>query len=291
MKNKINDKFIADMDLHGYAKRTKQSYLRAVRQLENFWSRPADELSEEEVREYFLYCKNELGWRSNTLRIAYSGIKFLYVTTLESDWRTLKLLKTRHVSTLPTVLDIDDVTKIISTMKVAHVKAFYTMVYSTGMRLSEALHIQPCDIDGKRMMIHVRGGKGAKDRYVPLPGVTLLILREYWKTHRNPNWVFPAIGQTGKGAGSATRPTGKSPIQAALRRHLKRIGFKKPVTPHTFRHSYATHLLEANVGIRELQEYMGHANIASTIIYLHLTKQGQKKSIKRIDQLMKGSLS
>jgi site-specific recombinase XerD len=84
---------------------------------------------------------------------------------------------------------------------------------------------------------------------------------------------------------------GKSPIQAALRRHLKRIGFRKPVTPHTFRHSYATHLLEAGVGIREVQEYMGHANIASTIIYLHLTKQGQKKSIKRINQLMKGSLS
>lgn len=291
MKSKVTDKFIADMELHGYAKRTKQSYLRAVRQLENFWSRPSEELSEEEVREYFLYCKNELGWRSATLRIAYSGIKFLYVKTLESDWRTLTLLKTRHVSTLPTVLDIDDVSKIISSMKVRHVKAFYTTVYSTGMRLSEALHIKPCDIDGKRMMLHVRGGKGAKDRYVPLPEVTLLILREYWKTHRNPDWLFPAIGQTGKTAGSATRPTGKSPIQAALRRHLKRIGFKKPVTPHTFRHSYATHLLEANVGIRELQEYMGHANIASTIIYLHLTKQGQKKSIKRIDQLMKGSLS
>lgn len=291
MNTKINDKFIADMELHGYAKRTKQSYSRAVRQLENFWSRPAEELDEEEVREYFLYCKNELGWRSATLRIAYSGIKFLYVTTLQYDWRTLKLLKTRHVSTLPTVLDIDDVTKIISSMKVAHVKAFYTTVYSTGMRLSEALHVKPLDIDGKRMMLHVRGGKGAKDRYVPLPEVTLLILREYWKTHRNPDWVFPAIGQTGKGAGSATRPTGKSPIQAALRRHLKRIKFKKPVTPHTFRHSYATHLIEAGVGIKEVQEYMGHAQIASTIIYLHLTKQGQKKSIKRIDRLMKGSLS
>lgn len=100
MNAKINDRFIADMDLHGYAKRTKQSYLRAVRQLENFWSRPAEELSEEEIREYFLYCKNELGWRSATLRIANSGSKFLYVKTLQYEWRTLKLLKTRHVSTL-----------------------------------------------------------------------------------------------------------------------------------------------------------------------------------------------
>jgi len=154
-------------------------------------------------------------------------------------------------------------------MKQAHVKAFYKTVYSTGMRLSEALHVQPRDIDGKRMMLHVRGGKGAKDRYVPLPEVTLVTLREYWKTHRNRDWVFPAIGRTGKTAGSAERPMGKSPIQAALRRHLKRIKFRKPVTPHTFRHSYATHLLEANVGIRELQEYMGQGHQLSSACALY----------------------
>lgn len=189
------------------------------------------------------------------------------------------------------MLDVDEVTEIISRMNLAHVKAFYLTVYSTGMRLSEALSLKPQDIDGKRLSLHVRGGKGAKDRYVPLPEVALYALREYWKTHRNPDWLFPAIGRSGKTAGTAERPMGKSPIQAALQRHLKRIGFRKSVTPHTFRHSYATHLIEAGVGIKEVQEYMGHANISSTIIYLHLTKQGQQRSIRKINQLMKGTLS
>ena len=289
MKSKLQKKFIEDMQLRGYAQRTQSSYARAVRQLVNYWHVPAEEVSEQQVRDYFLYCKNDAGWSAATMRIAYSGIKFFYTTTLPMDWETIKLLKIKRLSTPPTVLSIDEVRLILKTARQPQIKAFLSTVYSCGLRLSEALNLEVSDIDKERMTLRVRDGKGAKERYVPLPKSTYALLREYWKTHRNPRLVFPALGRRRDQGPTALRPMAQGSVQGALRRILKQLPkIQKHATIHTLRHSYATHLIEAGVNLRIVQQYLGHASLVNTMIYLHVSDLGNDDAAGRINRLMGG---
>jgi site-specific recombinase XerD len=280
---------VEDLQLRGYAERTQKSYARSVRQLENYWHLPAEEISEQQVRDYFLYCKNDVGWSAATMRIAYSGIKFFYTVTLPQDWETIRLLKMKRLSTPPTVLSIDEVRMILSTARTPQIKAFLTTVYSCGLRLAEALALEISDVDSERMVIRVRRGKGGKDRDVPLPDSTYQLLRSYWATHRNPRLLFPALGRGGKQGRTATCPMGQGSVQAAMQRVLKELPkIKKHATIHTLRHSYATHLIEAGVNIRLVQQYLGHASLTNTMIYLHVTDLGNDDAAGRINRLMGG---
>lgn len=289
MKSTLRKKMVEDMQLRGYAERTQSSYARSVRQLENYWHLPAEEVSEQQVRDYFLYCKNDAGWRAATMRIAYSGIKFFYTVTLPQDWETIKLLKIKRLATPPTVLSIDEVRLILKTARTPQIKTFLTTVYSCGLRLSEALNLMVDDVDGQRMTLRVRDGKGAKERFVPLPKSTYELLREYWKKHRNPRYLFPALGRRGNQGPVALRPMAQGSVQGALRRILKQLPkIKKHATIHTLRHSYATHLIEAGVNIRLVQQYLGHASLVNTMIYLHVTDLGNDDASGRINRLMGG---
>ena len=289
MKSKLRKKMVEDLQLRGYAERTQSSYARSVRQLENYWHLPAEEISEQQVRDYFLYCRNDVGWSAATMRIAYSGIKFFYTKTLPMDWETIKLLKIKRLSVPPTVLSIDEVRLILNTARTPQAKAFFTTAYSCGLRLSEALALEVGDIDSERMVLRVRKGKGGKDRDVPLPDSTLEMLREYWLTHRNPRLIFPALGRGSHGGRTANRPMGDGSVQAILRRILKELpNIRKRVTTHTLRHSYATHLIEAGVNIRLVQQYLGHASLVTTMIYLHVTDLGNDDTAGRINRLMGG---
>ena len=289
MNSKLQEKMVADLQLQGYAERTQSSYTRAVRQLENFWHLPAEEIGEQQVRDYFLYCKNEAGWSAATMRIAYSGIKFFYTTTLPMDWETIELLKIKRLATPPTVLSIDEVRAILQTARQPQIRTFLTMVYSCGLRLSEALNLEIGDIDRERMTVRVRDGKGSKERYVPLPESTYLLLRDYWKTHRNPRLLFPALGRRRDQGPTADKPMAQGSVQGALRKILKQLPkIKKHATIHTLRHSYATHLIEAGVNIRIVQQYLGHASLVNTMIYLHVSDLGNNDAAGRINRLMGG---
>jgi integrase len=178
MKLSLKKKFIADMQLNGYQERTRDSYYRAVRQLENFWSLPAEDVVEDQVREYFLFCQNEIEWKPATMRIAYSGIKFFYTTTLPSDFETLKMMKIKRITTPPTVLNFEEVRLILKTARTPQLKTFLTTVYSCGLRRAEALALTVNDIDKDRMVLIVRSGKGGKYREVPLPKSTYEALKE-----------------------------------------------------------------------------------------------------------------
>ena len=288
MNNKLQSKMIDDMQLCDYADRTQKSYSRSVQQLINFWHRPAEEVSEQQVREYFLYCKNDLEWSASTLRIAYSGIKFFYSVTLPMEWETLRLLKVKRLSTPPTVLSIDEVRLIIDAARTPQARAFLTTVYSCGLRLQEALNLEVRDIDSERMMVRIRG-KGSKQRDVPLPASTYEVLKTYWKTHRNPRLLFPALGRRHNGGRTAEMPMARSSVQGLLRRILAQLPkIKKHATLHTLRHSYATHLIEAGVNIRIVQQYLGHASLETTMIYLHVTDLGNANAVERINRLMGG---
>lgn len=274
------------LQLAGMSEPTQRCYTRSVRMLVDFYGKSPELISEQQLQDYFLHRKNIDHWSAATMRICYSGIKFFFINVLQRDWHTLALIHAKREQRLPTVLSVNEVHAILNAVRTPQNKTYLSTVYSCGLRLHEALYLQVGDIDKDRMRIHVHRGKGAKDRYVPLPEATLHILRDYWKRHRNPLWIFPRLGHGGKEGPAATTPMNKSSVQGALRRVLKALKFQKRVSIHTLRHSYATHLLEAGVNIRRIQQYLGHHSLNSTIVYLHLTTQGHEHAYGIINNLM-----
>jgi site-specific recombinase XerD len=151
--------------------------------------------------------------------------------------------------------------------------------------LEEGLNLQVGDIDAQRMMVHVHRGKGAKDRYLPLPKSTLTILREYWATHRNPRLLFPAIGRNKQAASTTSRPMDATTVQGCMTRVVEKLGFRKRISPHTLRHSIATHLFEAGVSLRWIQKFLGHSSLQTTLVYLHLTDDGKDNGRAKLDEI------
>lgn len=275
-----------DLQLAGLSERTQEAYVRAVRQLAAHFKTPPDQITEQQLRDYFLFLKNDKQFAAPSLKIAFCGIKFFYTHTVPRDWQTLEKIKIPRPTTLPDVLSLDEVRRLIEAVRTPHNRAYLWTVYSLGLRLGEGLHLQVGDIDSQRMLVHIHRGKGAKDRYVPLPSKTLAMLREYWATHHNRLWLFPATGRDGQQGATATKPMAKASVQGAMRRVVQEIGLKKSVHIHTLRHSYATHLLEAGVNLRLIQKYLGHSSLQTTMVYLHLTSQGQEQAVATIERLM-----
>lgn len=286
MATLLRQRMHQDLQLAGLAEGTRKAYLRVVRQLAAHYHKPPDQVSEQEFRDYLLYLKNERQLSPSSLKTAASGILFFFTHTVPRDWPTFKTLCIPRPQSLPDVLSIDEVRRLIDAVRTHHNKAFFWTVYSLGLRLQEALNLQVGDIDSARMVVHVHRGKGAKDRYVPLPPRTLTVLRRYWATHRNPVWLFPATGRDHDQAGSATEPMARSSVHGVMIRLVRELGIKKRVTIHTLRHSYATHLLEAGISLRLIQQYLGHGSLQATMIYLHLTSLGQERARATIERLM-----
>ena len=287
----LRTQMIAALQLSGKGERTQQSSVREVRLLAQFYGKSPDLISEQELQDYFLHRKNVDGLAPASMRICYSGIRFFYQHVLPRDWHTLSLIRAQTEHRLPAVLSVAEVRCLLQAATPWHNQAYFTTVYSLGLRLHEALSLQPADIDSQRMLVHVHRGKGAKDRYVPLPQETLMLLRAYWKTHQNPTWLFPATGRNQKQSPSATFPMRRASVQGAFRKAQQRAGITKTgVAIHTLRHSYATHLLEAGIHLRLIQQYLGHSRLDTTMVYLHLTQKGHEEAYARINSLMQGLL-
>lgn len=282
----LRRRMLQDLQLAGLSLRTQQTYLRVVQQLAKHYKASPDQLSEDQVRDYLLFLKNDKHFAASTLRLAYCSIKFFYNRTVPRDWPTLKCLRISKPKTLPDVLSIDEVHCLIEAIHRPHHRAYLWTVYSLGLRREEGLQLKVTDIDSQRMTVHVHCGKGAKDRYVPLPAKTLNVLREHWATHRNQVWLFPAYGHVREKAAVAQRPMTKSSVQAALRQAVQQARLRKSIHLHTLRHSYATHLLEAGVNLRLIQSYLGHRSLQTTMIYLHLTTHGHEQARAAIERLM-----
>jgi integrase/recombinase XerD len=260
LKTPWYDETVKALQLNGKSESTQEAYARAVRLLIQFYGKEPNLISEKELQEYFLYRKNTCKWAPQTLKISYSGVKFFYRNVLKQDLHTFTYLKAMNERRLPSVLSRDEVFNIFSHIRTFHNYAFLVTQYSCGLRVQEALNLQVSDIDGKNTkQIHVHRGKGAKDRYVPIPEETLIILRKYWSTHRNQVLIFQALGRDGKDASVSKTPMAVSSVQGAFRDAKTAAGInKRGVSLHTLRHSYATHLLEAGVNIRTIQQYLGH---------------------------------
>lgn len=288
VKSKLAQRMLQDLQLAGHGERTQEAYLRAVRQLAEYTNLAPDRLTEDQVRRYFLYLKNDKQFAPGSLKIAYNGIRFFYTHTAPRDWETLRKLRVPKQRKLPAVLAVPEIQQFLDAVQTPHNQVFFGTVYSLGLRLQEGLFLQPGDIDSARMMVHVHRGKGAKDRYVPLPLKTLELLRAYWVTHRNPTWIFPATGRNHQLAPTADKPMNASSVQGCMKRVVEQLGWaKRGVCVHTLRHSYATHLLEAGVNLRLIQKYLGHSSLLTTTLYLHLTTQGEEQARAVINQLLR----
>ena len=289
MMNDYYQRSMRAMQLAGLSERTQESYTRAVRQLVDFCGKTPDQISEKEMEDYFLHRKNIDKWSAATIRISHFGIKFFFKNVLKRKWHIFTYLNAKRERRLPCILSKEEVFLILDHVTTFHNYTFLSTVYSCGLRLSEALSLQVSDIDSQSMMIHIHRGKGAKDRYVPLPHNTLNLLRRYWITHKNPNLIFPARGRGNNDSPYTTNPMAIDSVQGAFRRARAAAGInKRHVSIHTLRHCYATHLLEAGTNPRVIQRYMGHSKLETTMVYFHFTQKGTENAYRIIDNFMKG---
>jgi site-specific recombinase XerD len=264
-----------DMQLRGLAPATQQAYLRYVEQLAVFTGKSPDLATDEDFRQFFLALHKQRGLSRSSATLAIAGFKFLFENTLQRPWPRLDLFRPRPTQTLPIVLSVDEVWRILDHVELP---AYYTCpatIYSCGLRISEGVNLQVSWIASARMQLQVRGGKRAKDRYIPLPSRTLTLLRRQWRTHRNPVWLFPAGAGAHKDPHTATVPITSTSVRRAFQQARLAAGVTKEACVHSLRHSWATHLLEAGVNLRVIQLWLGHRSPTTTAIYTHLTQKAQ----------------
>src|SRR5438105_12278711 len=223
----LRQQMLAALQRSGKGERTQESSIREVRILAHFYHKAPDRIYEQELQHYFLHRKNLDGLAPASMRICSSGIRFFSQHVLKRDWHTLALLRAQTTHRLPAVLSVEEVRRLLKAATPLHNQVSFTTVYSLGLRLYEALFLQVSDIDGQRLQVQVHRGKGAKDRYVPLPVDTLTLLRTYWKTHRHPTWLFPAPGRDHLQSPTAASPMRRSSVQGAFRQAKHRAGITK----------------------------------------------------------------
>ena len=279
----LRQRMTEDMQLAGYSARTQKLYVSAVRQLFTHFHCAPSQLTEEQLRQYFLYLTQERKVSRPTATIALCGIKFFFQRTLNRDWTALELIRPRPVKKLPVVLSREEVRRILDQVHTPVYDACLKTIYSCGLRLHEGSQLQVADIDSGRMALHIHG-KGDKDRYVPLPDRTLKLLRQVWATHRSRPWVFPATWQK---SGAPISAVTDSSLQQAFKRAVAAAGISKHAHIHSLRHSYATHLLEMGVNLRIIQENLGHRSARTTQIYTHLTSEARAAIMDPLNELMK----
>lgn len=282
----IFEKTTVDLKLAGYSQRTVEAYSYHVKKFLEYFNKPPQQITEDEIKQYFLYLKYKKKLSGSASAQAISGIKFMFQKTLDMDFKVFGIVKNPRGKKLPVILTREEVGKVLKSIRILRHKACLTLIYTCGLRLHEATSIAPEDIDSKRNFVHIKDGKGRKDRLVPLPEITLKILREHYKTHRNEKFIFPAPGRGGIREAKNTIPLPDSSVQTVLKKVLRQVNIKKNISVHNLRHSYATHLLENAIDIRIIQKYLGHKSIQSTMIYTHLTPIISENVHHKIDHLM-----
>jgi len=281
----LRQRMIEDMQLHSFAKKTQLSYVRSVEALTRYYRKSPDNLTDEEIRRYFVHLTCERKLKRATVTIALCGIKFLYESTLRRDFSVTGVPRPKREKRLPAVMTREEVRGILGQVTELRHRACLSLIYACGLRLGEGCSVQVADIDRTRGMLHVHG-KGAKDRYVPLPAAILPLLESCWKSHRNRVWLFPWVGRDGNNGPTAERPVPLGTIGEVFRNARAASGIRKRVCVHSLRHSFATHLLEDGVNLRQIQSWLGHNSPAVTAVYTHLTELATNAAAQQVGRLM-----
>ena len=282
----LRQRMLEDMDMRGFSVKTQNSYVQSVAKLGLYFKRSPDTLSDEEIRRYFVYLKCERKLARQTVTIALCGIKFFIETTLKRDFSLTGVPVPKRRKTLPVVLAMAETRAILGKVYTPRFRACLRLIYACGLRLGEACRLAPTDIDSARGVVVIRNAKGGTDRQVPIPAALIPPLREFWKTHRNRRWLFPAQSCGHRSGSPAERHIPLGAVQKAFKLALKASGLTKAAHVHTLRHSYATHLLEANINLRLIQEWLGHRSPSTTAVYTHMTEQASNAAALQVGHLM-----
>lgn len=273
----LRQKMIEDLQLRNYSTSTVEAYVRHVAEFAKHFGKSPDRLGPEQVHQYQLYLirQKQVSW--SYFNQAVCALRFFYQTTLKQRWMIEHLPYAKAEKKLPPVLSQTEVTAVLSAKTNLKHRAILSTIYAAGLRVSEVAHLRVADIDSKREVIRVQQGKGRKDRLVMLSPTLLNLLREYWTAYRPSSWLFPGD--------DLQLPITRLTIYRICQAAGKAAGITKPVTPHVLRHSFATHLLEAGTDLRTIQLLMGHCNLKTTALYLHVSTLALRSTASPLDLL------
>jgi integrase/recombinase XerD len=276
-------KHVSALKRQGKAEKTIDVYARAVRRVADFLDCCPDRLTQEQLEAHFDALVASHSW--STVKVDRNGLQFFYEHVLKRPWTWVDIVKPPQVRPLPDILTIKEIERLINGTRELRYQTFILVAFSMGLRLGEVLGLQVGDIDSGRMKVHIRRGKGSKDRLVTLPQLALETLRRYWKSHRHPKWIFPN-GRNGEERRAATHIMDRGGVQKSLKAIATSCGIRKHVTPHTLRHCYGALLVEAGVNLRAIQHEMGHEQPNTTALYTQLTQSAHADTSKLINGML-----
>jgi site-specific recombinase XerD len=273
---KFHDKMDADLRIRGYSEHTRRSYLGAVRDFVRYCGRSPDQLGMDDIHRYQLHLTGERKVSYACFNIAVCALRFFYCVTLQRRWDIRKIPFQKRPRKLPGVLSQAEIQRLFAAVPNLKHRAILTCMYAGGLRIAEATRLRVGDIDSDRMVLRIDQGKGRKDRDVMLSSVLLALLREYWKQSRPQDLLFPGRSQN--------RPITSAAVQRVFTKARKAAKIRKRITPHSLRHSYATHLLEGGTNIRTIQALLGHRSLRSTEVYTHVARTYLKDTQSPLDR-------
>ncbi len=285
------------LSLRNLAERSREAYLVYVQKLALHFGRDPVQLDEAQAREYLLHLKEHRKYSPSSMRTVCAALRFFYQFVCEREWRLFDLVRSPSALTLPVVLTREEVQRLIGGVREDRFRVILTVIYGCGLRIGEAVALEVRDMQPAQNRIHIRSGKGAKDRFVPATAEIFTLLRQWWRQHRHPRLLFPAVGRGWRehranpsgpaNAGTSDQPMSIGSIQQCVRIARAAAGLKPEVHVHTLRHSYATHLLEDGVNLRQLAAYLGHDSLDTTAVYAHLTTISEEKTLNAVAGLIK----
>lgn len=284
------------VELKDFKPPTKKEYVRCVRRLADHFQGDPASLGEDQLRQYFLFLRQNKNFSGSAMSIVKAAFQLFFRQHLgRAHWNVFSELVIRRHAPLPLVLSREEVQRTLGCLREERFRVCLRLIYHCGLRVGEAVKIKVSDIDAAQGRLHIRLGKGGKDRYVPITPRMVDELRAFWKTHRNPVWLFPAPGRSWRERreerhavlGRATTFMSVSAVQNAFRMARAQSGIHPQSCVHTLRHCYATHLLEEGVSLRLISQYLGHASLDVTVIYTHLTATNEAQARAALDRLMK----
>ena len=278
--------YLNELKLQGKSEKTIEMYSRSLRKITAKFDIPPNRLTTDLLKQYFLELVETHSWSS--VKIDRNAFQFFYQHVLNKEWEWVNIVKPPRIQPLQDVLAVQELTQIINATRKLSYQTFFLTTYSLGLRLTEALSLKVSDIDSVLMRVHLHRCKYNKDRFVPLPYTTLMALRNYWKTHRHPQLIFPA-GESPdflKNKQGEFRCMDKGGVQKAIKIVAKECGITKNIHIHTLRHSIATHLLEAGVNLRTIQVFLGHSSPITPAKYCKMTEQAEQNNALMLNAMI-----
>ena len=277
MTTDIRQRLIEKLIVKNYAPKTRIAYVAAVAQFARFHRASPELLGSDEIVRYAVWLREVKRCSWSRFNVAMAALRFLYREVLGRPEELPEISMIRPERHLPVVLTAEEVSRFLEAVRDPVYRVILTIAYAVGLRISEVVRLQVRDVDSERMVLHVRQGKGRKDRYVPLSPVLLEILRAHWRTNRSRVWLFPGA--------NPEHYLSVRPVQRACARARRAAGLGKHVTARMLRHSFATHLLEKGVSLRVIQALLGHASLATTMIYTHVSPEALRVAPSLLEAL------